>query len=325
MDIFEKRENIKPYEYPQLLGYGKAIQKSYWLVDEFNFTNDIQDFKTKCSEHEQSVIEKTMLSIAQIEVKVKQFWGDIYKRMPKPEIGIVGSIFSESESRHLESYSELLTLLNLNDKFEELETIPAIQGRIHYLNKYLDGSRSRDNRVYTKSLMMFSLFIEHVSLFSQFLIMQSFNKHKNILSGFSNVVDATMSEENLHGLFGIELVNIIRKEQPSYFDEDLNNMIKSACLKAYKAEEGIIDWIFGTSDLEFLTRDETKEFIKNRFNISLQACGFEKVFEINEELLKSTNWLDLQLNVSKEDDFFYKKSTQYNKFSKPVTEEALWD
>ena len=39
--------------------------------------------------------------------------------------------------------------------------------------------------------MLFSLFIEHVSLFSQFLIMQSFNKHKNILSGFSNVVDAT--------------------------------------------------------------------------------------------------------------------------------------
>ncbi|BCV02319.1 MAG: hypothetical protein CM15mV51_1410 [uncultured marine virus] len=32
--------------------------------------------------------------------------------------------------------------------------------------------------MYTKSVLLFSLFIEHVSLFSQFLIMMSFNKEK---------------------------------------------------------------------------------------------------------------------------------------------------
>ena len=324
MGIFQKRENIKPYEYPALIGYGKAIQRSYWIVDEFNFTNDIQDFKTKCTDYEKSIIEKTMLSIAQIEVKVKQFWGDIYKKMPKPEIGIVGSIFSESESRHLEAYSELLTLLGLNEKFEQLESIPAIQGRINYLNKYLDGSRSRDNRIYTKSLMLFSLFIEHVSLFSQFLIMQSFNKHKNILSGFSNVVDATMSEENIHGLFGSEIVNIIRSENPEYFDEELQAIIASACEKAYAAESQIIDWIMDGGDLEFLTVAQTKEFIKNRFNNSLISCGFKPIFTIEQSLIQPTEWLNLQLETSKEDDFFYKKSTAYNKFSKPVTVEDLF-
>jgi ribonucleoside-diphosphate reductase beta chain len=45
--------------------------------------------------------------------------------------------------------------------------------------------------MYTKSVLLFSLFIEHVSLFSQFLIMMSFNKEKNILKGISNVVEAT--------------------------------------------------------------------------------------------------------------------------------------
>jgi ribonucleoside-diphosphate reductase beta chain len=30
-----------------------------------------------------------MLAIAQIEVTVKSFWGNIYKRMPKPEIAAV--------------------------------------------------------------------------------------------------------------------------------------------------------------------------------------------------------------------------------------------
>ena len=37
--------------------------------------------------------------------------------------------------------------------------------------------------MYTKSVLLFSLFIEHVSLFSQFLIMMSFNKERNIFKG----------------------------------------------------------------------------------------------------------------------------------------------
>lgn len=45
--------------------------------------------------------------------------------------------------------------------------------------------------MYTKSVLLFSLFIEHVSLFSQFLIMMSFNKEKNLFKGISNVVEAT--------------------------------------------------------------------------------------------------------------------------------------
>jgi ribonucleoside-diphosphate reductase beta chain len=63
--------------------------------------------------------------------------------------------------------------------------------------------RSKDNKMYTKSVLLFSLFIEHVSLFSQFLIMMSFNKEKNLFKGISNVVEATSKEEEIHGNFGI--------------------------------------------------------------------------------------------------------------------------
>lgn len=324
MGIFEKRQSIKPYEYPGLIKYADAINNSYWVVSEYNFTNDIQDFKVHCNKHEQIVIERTMLAIAQIEVKVKRFWADVSNHLPKPEIDIVGATFADSEARHLRAYSELLTLLNLDKKFESLEEIPEIQGRMDYLTKYLDGSRSSNNKVYTKALMLFSLFIEHVSLFSQFLIMQSFNKHKNILTGFSNVVDATMMEEQTHGLFGIEIVNIIRKEYPEFFDISTKNMMESACKKAYEAEAKIIDWILDNKDLSFLTKDEIKEFIKDRFNKSLISCGFDAIFEINEELLSNSEFIDIQLLSNKEDDFFNKKSVAYSKFSKPVNAKDLF-
>jgi len=86
-NIFEPRVNILPYEYPSLLKYKDAIRHSYWIDTEFNFTTDISDFKTKVSEEEKEVIKRTMLAIAQIEVNVKTFWADMYKRMPITEIG----------------------------------------------------------------------------------------------------------------------------------------------------------------------------------------------------------------------------------------------
>ena len=102
-DIFEKRINLKPYEYPHLYEYVPAIRHSYWIHSEFNFTSDIQDFKSRLSDCERSAIKNTMLAISQIEVAVKSFWGDLYHRIPKPEIGSVGSTFAESEVRHADA------------------------------------------------------------------------------------------------------------------------------------------------------------------------------------------------------------------------------
>ena len=323
-DIFKPRLNILPYEYPQLLAYKDAIRHSYWIDTEFNFTEDIQDFKVTINPRERDVIKKTMLAIAQIEVNVKTFWADIYKRMPITEIGDVGMTFAESEVRHKDAYARLLRILGLEEEFKNVVEVPAIEGRLKYLKKYLDGTRSRDNKMYTKSVLLFSIFIEHVSLFSQFLIMMSFNKEKNVLKGISNVVEATSKEEEIHGNFGAELINIIKEENPEWFDKEFEDLIHSACTKAYHAECRILDWIFEKGELSFLPKETIKNFIKNRFNNSLEKIGMPTLFIVDLDLLESTEWFDIEVTATKEGDFFYKKSVDYNKKSKSITEDDLF-
>tara|TARA_R100000544_G_scaffold36796_2_gene25839 strand:+ start:170 stop:1147 length:978 start_codon:yes stop_codon:yes gene_type:complete len=323
-NIFRPRLNILPYEYPQLLKYKDAIRHSYWIDTEFNFTEDIQDFKININLEERDVIKKTMLAIAQIEVNVKTFWADIYKRMSITEIGDVGMTFAESEVRHKDAYARLLRILGLEEDFKQVIDVPAIKGRIKYLQKYLDGTRSRDDKMYTKSVLLFSLFIEHVSLFSQFLIMMSFNKEKNVLKGISNVVEATSKEEEIHGNFGAELINIIKEENPLWFDKEFEDLIHSACTKAYEAECGILDWIFEKGELDFLPKNTIKNFIKNRFNNSLEKIGMPTLFIVDLKLLESTEWFDIEVTATKEGDFFYKKSVDYNKKSKSITEDDLF-
>ncbi|MCD5381667.1 MAG: ribonucleotide-diphosphate reductase subunit beta [Candidatus Pacebacteria bacterium] len=323
-DIFAKRTNLKPYEYPELYEYTDAIRHSYWVHTEFNYTSDVQDFHVNVNEVERSAIKNSMLAIAQIEVAVKTFWGDIYKKMPKPEIGSVGATFSESEVRHADAYAHLLEILGLNNEFEKIKDIPVLQGRMEYLDKVIDLSRANENKDYVHSVLLFSLFVEHVSLFSQFLIIMSFNKHRNLFKGISNAVEATSKEENLHGMFGIDVINIIKDEHPEWFDQECNDLIISSCKEAYEAESKIIDWIYEKGELDFLPAANIKEFIKHRFNNSLASIGLPRIFEVSEALLEETDWFDNEVIATKHVDFFNKRSINYNKRSASVTSDDLF-
>ena len=324
LDIFKPRLNLKPYEYPNLLEYVDSIRHSYWIHTEFNYTSDVQDFKINVNFNEREVIRKSMLAIAQIEVSVKTFWGDIFKYMPKPEIGSVGYTFAESEVRHHDAYSNLLELLGLNSEFENIREIPSIMKRINYLDRTNAIAKTQDQRDYTFAIMLFSLFVEHVSLFSQFLIIMSFNKHRNLFKGISNAIEATSKEEQIHGLFGIELVNILREEHPEWFNEEMTQRIIEECLSAYEAEEEIVDWIFESGDIDFIPKNVVKEFIKNRLNNSLTSIGEKPIFEIDQALVEKTDWFDIEVITTKHTDFFVKRSINYNKRSKSITSDDLF-
>jgi ribonucleoside-diphosphate reductase beta chain len=323
-DIFKKRIALKPYEYPELYEYLHAIRHSYWIHTEFNFVGDVQDFKVNVDEKERNIIQNSMLAIAQIEVAVKTFWGDIYKKMPKPEIGGVGATFAESEVRHTDAYAHLLEILGLNEAFRGIDQIPALMKRVQYLEKSLTNAKSEDNREYSQTILLFSLFIEHVSLFSQFLIMMSFNKHKNLFKGISNVVEATSKEEQIHGLFGIDLINIIKQEHPEWFDAAFEEEVIKLCGEAFESEQQVVEWIFEKGEPEFISKAVVIEFIKQRFNNSLQSIGIGTIFTTDEALLKESEWFYDEVIATKHGDFFNKKSINYNKKSKSITSEDLF-
>lgn len=323
-DIFKHRLNLKPYEYPQLIEYKEAIQHSYWLHTEFNYTSDIHDFKVNVSDAERNAIKNAMVAIAQVEVAVKTFWGDLYHRLPKPEVGSVGYTFAESEVRHQDAYSHLLEILGLNNEFEKIEEIPELFQRVDYLTKGASLARTGSDKDYALSILLFSLFIEHVSLFSQFLIIMAFNKHRNIFKGISNVIEATSKEEQIHGLFGIELINIIREEKPEWFDAKLEQRVYDACEEAYRSEEIVIDWIYEKGDLDFLPKATVKEFVKNRLNNSLESIGYERLFDVDEALVEETDWFDDEIVATKHVDFFVKRSVNYTKRSRAITGSDLF-
>lgn len=324
MGIFDPRQAFKPFEYPEIIKYVDAITHSYWLFTEYSYVSDINDFHTKISEHERHAIKNALLAISQIEVSVKTFWGNLFKQFPKPEFNAVGTTFAESETRHSFAYAHLLEILGFNGEFELLLQEPCIQGRVDYLSKYLKNASSENKEYYTLTLTLFSLFVESVSLFCQFLIVKSFNKHKNLFKGIDNVIQATQKEETIHGLFGAYLVSLIKNEHPQWFNDEFYDKIERACKKAYKAELEIVDWIFEQGELDFLPKEHVIEFMKDRFNKSMKMIECKELFEVDKEILKHTEWFDVEISSDTHADFFNKTPTNYNKKSISITTEDLF-
>ena len=117
MGIFEKREAYKPFEYPEVTKFTDAMSKSYWVHSEVEFTADVQDYKSNLTDVEREALKRSLLGIAQIEVAVKTFWGDLYKLFPKPEFNNLGMSFGESEC--FDKYTEILT----NNGFKRFEDL----------------------------------------------------------------------------------------------------------------------------------------------------------------------------------------------------------
>jgi ribonucleoside-diphosphate reductase beta chain len=324
MGVFDKRVVFKPFEYPEILEYKNAINHSYWLVSEWNFIGDVQDFNVRLSDIEKHVIKNALLAISQIEVSVKKFWTKLGDRFPKAEFEQVGVTFGESEVRHSDAYSHLLQVLGFNDDFAMLLQNPVIQGRVDYLTKYLKGASDNSNENYTLTLTLFSLFIENVSLFSQFVIIKSFNKYKYILKDIDNVVQATQKEEVIHAMFGMALIKIIKKEYPDWFNDEFYEKLYRACKKAYEAECNIIDWIFEKGELDFMSKDTVKEFVKNRFNESLEQIGGKRIFEVDSSILEKLKWFDEEIYAEVNTDFFHKKPVTYSKKVQAINAEDIF-
>jgi ribonucleoside-diphosphate reductase beta chain len=96
------------------------------------------------------------------------------------------------------------------------------------------------------------------------------------------------------------------------------------CKDAFEAESKIIDWIFENGELDFLPKNQIKEFVKDRFNRSLESIGIDKVFQTDDALLSETEWFNDEIIGTKHGDFFVKRSINYSKRTQSITGDDLF-
>lgn len=324
LTIFDEQISRKPNRYPWTEEFIEAMHNGFWTDKEFSFKSDLHQFKVELNDQEREIIIRTLSAIGQIEVAVKTFWAKLGENLPHPSLQDLGYVMANVEVIHNNAYERLLEVLDLEDIFEENMKLEWIQGRVKYLKKYTHKFYKDSKKQYLYALILFTLFVENVSLFSQFYVINWFARNKNVLKDTDQQVKYTRNEELIHSLVGIKIINTIREECPELFDKDLENKILEEAHEAFKAESKIIDWMVNGIDEKELSANILKEFVKNRINESLIQIGIPKPFNINQELIEQTSWFDEELLGNNMTDFFHSRSTEYSKKNQSFDEEDLF-
>lgn len=322
--IFDEQISRKPNNYPFTEKFIEAMHNGFWSDKLFNFQSDIHDFKVNLSEKEREIIIRTLSAIGQIEIAVKTFWAKLGENLPHPSLSDLGYVMANVEVIHNNAYERLLSVLGLEDIFEKNLKLSWIEGRVKYLRKYTHKFYKDSKKQYLYALILFTLFVENVSLFSQFYIINWFARFKNVLKDTDQQVRYTRNEENIHALVGIKIVNTIREEYPELFDQDLVDKITHEAKQAFESESEIVDWMVNGVQEEGLSASILKEFIKNRINNSLEQIGFPKVFEIDKSILSSTMWFEEELLGNNQTDFFKSRPVEYSKNNQSFAEDDLF-
>lgn len=317
MSIFDRRVNYKPFEYPEVMTFVEAINKSFWVHSELEFTADVQDFKSNLAPHEREAVKRALLGIAQIEVGVKTFWGDLYKHLPKPELNGLGSSFAECEFRHSEAYSRLLEVLGYNEEFKLLVEIPIFQEKLQLIEENLNGKLSIIER-----LLFFAIVIENSALFSQFATILSFTKFKGYMKNVSNVIAWTSIDEQIHANAGIWLINKIQEEFP--FSADVFTHLRETIKMYMEHEARLLDWVYEEGELDFFSKEDMLNFMKFRVDESLEKLNMEKIYNITAEQYRPMKWFEEEVFANAQDDFFAKRPTDYTKHDKSITANDLF-
>ena len=319
MGIFDKRENYKPFEYPEVMQFVDMMNRTFWVHSEVEFTADIQDFKSNFTSEEKEAVKRALLGIAQVEVSVKTFWGDLFDLFPKPEFNGLGATFAECEFRHSEAYSRLLEVLGYNNEFQNLLEVPIFKERSKILKEYL--AKNKENTL--ERILFFTLIIENASLFSQFATILSFTRFKGYMKNVANIIAWTSIDEQVHANAGIFIINKIFEENP-----ELKERVKSDVIEYIQnyiqLEDKMLDWIFEQGELKFFTKKDLQNYMRYRLDDSLTQLGLGKPFNVTQEDIKNMLWFEEEVFSNELDDFFAKRPTAYTKHDKSISENDLF-
>ena len=322
MGLFDERIAYKPFEYPEYYTEGWLKQaQAFWLHTEIPMSGDIKDWNESLTAKEKHLVGNILLGFAQTECAVSDYWTQkVVSWFPKHEIQQMAMMFGSQETIHAVAYSYLNETLKLED-YEAFLHEPATAERFDNLVAYSGKSTVG----IAKSLAVFSAFAEGVSLYSAFAVLYSFQL-RNLLKGIGQQMKWSVRDESLHSKMGCQLFRHMCQE-----DESLLESCREDILLAAKTmlvlEENYIDKMFEMGDIEGISSNDLKEFIKKRTNEKLAELGYIDLgsyFAYDEEAAGNLDWFYHLTGGHTHTDFFAIRSTDYSKANEGEDFEDVW-
>ena len=322
MGLFTPRTEYKPFEFPEYYTEGWLKQaQAFWLHTEISMQGDLKDWNEKLTKKEKHLVGNILLGFAQTECAVSDYWTQkVVKWFPKHEIQQMAMMFGTQETVHAVAYSYLNETLGLED-YKAFLHEPATAKRFENLVAY----KGKSPRGIACSLAIFSAFAEGVSLYSAFAVLYSFQM-RNLLKGIGQQMKWSVRDESLHSKMGCRLFQHMCEENSQLLSLCRKDVINAAEAMV-KLETNYIDKMFEAGEIEGISSNDLKHFIKKRTNEKLVELGYVDLglyFPYNEKASANLDWFYHLTGGVTHTDFFAIRPTDYSKAGENEDFEDLW-
>lgn len=228
---------LRPMKYPIFYEMYKNAIKNTWTVDEVDFSTDLVDLNTKMTDSEKHLIHRLVAFFATGDsIVANNLVLNLYKHINSPEARLYLSRQLYEEALHVQFYLTLLdTYIPHPDErakaFSAVENIPSIKKKANFCFKWMDSinelnelNTKEEKRKFLMNLICFACCIEGMFFFAAFAYVY-FLRSKGLLAGLAGGTNWVFRDESMHMAAAFQVIETVRKEDPTIFNEQMEDMI----------------------------------------------------------------------------------------------------
>ncbi|MDB2415090.1 ribonucleotide-diphosphate reductase subunit beta [Rickettsiales bacterium] len=315
MSLLNAKPIYKPFDYPWAYEAWHIQQKVHWLPEEVPLGDDVKDWKYTITDAERNLLTHIFRFFTQADIEVNNCYMRHYSRIFQPtEVQMMLSAFSNMETVHIAAYSHLLDTIGMPEvEYMAFLKYKEMKDKYDYMNEFNVESKHD----IAKTMAVFGAFTEGLQLFASFAILLNFPRH-NKMKGMGQIVTWSVRDESLHTDSIIKLFKTFIHENPEVWNEKLQHELYVACSTIISHEDAFIDLAFEMGDLQGMTADDVKRYIRYIGDRRLIQLGLQPMHNISKNPLP---WIDEILNGVEHANFFENRVTEYSK----AATEGSWE
>ena len=315
MSLLDAKPIYKPFAYPWAYDAWLMQQRIHWLPEEVPLADDVRDWKKNLNPAEKNLLAQIFRFFTQADIEVNNCYMKHYSSVFKPtEVQMMLSAFSNMETIHIAAYSHLLDTIGMPEsEYTAFMKYKEMKDKYDYMQQF--GVKTKEDIATT--LAVFGAFTEGLQLFASFAILLNFPRMGK-MKGMGQIVTWSARDETLHCNSIIRLFKTFCDENPEVWTDELRSRLYVACNTIVTHEDAFIDLAFGVGDVQGLTANEVKSYIRFIADRRLGQLGLQPMYQIEKNPLP---WLDDLLNGVEHTNFFENRVTEYAK----AATQGTWD
>ena len=305
MSLLKTSETYKPFKYPWAVELSKKHEEIHWIEDEAELSEDVQDWKTKLTDSEKEFITHVLRLFTQSDVQVGENYHELLiPKFKNNEVRNMLSSFAAREAVHQRAYALLNDTLGLPDEdFHKFLEYKEMADKIDFMKEGETNSHTG-----LAIALAQSVFNEGMSVFASFVMLLNFQRFGK-MKGMATIVEWSIRDETIHVQGNSKLFREFCEEKPRIVNDELKSKIYKMAKNAVKLEDKFIDLAFDGNEVQGLTKQEVRDYIRHIADRRLLQLGLKTKFNQKNNPLP---WLDWVLNGESHDNFFEKRVTEYS-------------